>query len=61
GSGRPLRAGRPLLSGVVAAGGILRRDKISILVEVIPIGLLVEALIFRTIERHTVCKWGMPR
>ena len=31
------------------------------LATVILIGLLVEALIFRTIERHTVCKWGMQR
>ena len=26
---------------------------------VIIIGLLVEVVIFRTIENHTVCRWGM--
>jgi len=31
------------------------------LATVILIGLLVETLIFRTIERHTVRKWGMQR
>lgn len=31
------------------------------LATVILIGLLVEALVFRTIERHTVRKWGMLR
>lgn len=29
------------------------------LLTIIIIGLIVENLIFRTIERHTVCKWGM--